>query len=86
MTTRRDPSTTHHNGSHGDFVTTAFEHEDYLWNGLPLRGLCGLCGLCGVHVGSTDPNHRVTSIVRGGRGVECVLRGDIHPTDAGPLR
>lgn len=48
----------------------------------PLRGLCGYCG---VSVDSRDPNHRVTSIVRGGRGVECVLRGDISADQGGPL-
>ena len=55
---------------------------EFFWNGEPLRGLCGHCG---VEVDSTDPNHRVTSIVRGGRGVECVLRADIHASQGGPL-
>lgn len=56
--------------------------QQFMWQGVPMRGLCGHCG---VQVDSTDPNHRVTSIVRGGRGVECVLRGDIPPEDGGPL-
>lgn len=47
--------------------------------------LAGLCGHCGITVDSTDPNHRVSSIVRGGRGVECVLRGDIAPWQGGLL-
>lgn len=64
-------------------MTARDDRDQYLWNGEPLSGLCGHCG---IHVDSTDPNHRVTSIVRGGRGVECVLRGDIHPRHAGPLR
>ena len=55
---------------------------EFFWNGEPLRGLCGHCG---IEVDSLDPNHRVTSIVRGGRGIECVLRGDIHSSQAGPL-
>ncbi|MFP5327754.1 MAG: hypothetical protein ACLGHT_09770 [Acidimicrobiia bacterium] len=61
-------------------MTTA---DEMLWNGEPLRGLCGHCG---IHVDSTDPNHKVTSVVAGGRGVECVLRGDIHPSEGGLLR
>lgn len=60
-----------------------FTRDDFMWNGTPLRGLCGHCQ---IQVDSTDPNHRVTSIVRGGRGVECVLRGDIRPIEGGPLR
>jgi hypothetical protein len=61
-----------------------FAQDDYrMWNGEPLRGRCGHCQ---IHVDSTDPNHRVTSIVRGGRGVECVLRGDISAAEGGPLR
>lgn len=57
--------------------------DEFMWQGEPMRGLCGHCQ---VDVDSFDPNHRVTSIVRGGRGVECVLRGDITPDEGGPLR
>lgn len=64
-------------------ATSAADREQYLWNGTPMRGLCGHCQ---IHVDSTDPNHRVTSIFAGGRGVECVLRGDIAASDGGPLR
>lgn len=62
---------------------TTYTDDEYHWNGALLRGLCGHCQ---IHVDSTDPNHRVTSIVRGGRGVECVLRGDIDPSEGGPAR
>lgn len=48
--------------------------------------LVGRCGHCGISVDNTDDNHRVSSILRGGRGVECVLRGDLHVSDAAPLR
>lgn len=62
--------------------------DQFMWDQpgvghVPLRGLCGYCG---VNVDSTDPNHRVTSIMHGGRGVECVLRGDIPAHLGGPLR
>lgn len=49
------------------------------------RSLHGSCSHCGMTVDNHEPNHRVTPILRGGRGVECVLRGDIHPMDAMPL-
>jgi hypothetical protein len=65
-------------------VKAQFGRDDYRqWNGELLRGRCGHCQ---IHVDSTDPNHRVTSIVHGGRGVECVLRGDIDPSEGGPAR
>lgn len=48
--------------------------------------LYGRCGHCKRVVDNLDENHRVTAIVRGGRGVECVLRGDIEAVQAGPLR
>lgn len=48
--------------------------------------LYGLCGHCLRVVDNYDRDHRVTSIVRGGRGVECVLRGDITRAEGGPLR
>lgn len=48
--------------------------------------LYGRCGRCERTVDNFDELHRVTSIVRGGRGVECVLRGDIEAVQAGPLR
>lgn len=47
--------------------------------------LWGHCGFCGIEVDNYDANHRVTSVMRGGKGVECVLRGDITPSDARPL-
>jgi hypothetical protein len=62
---------------------TTFTDDEYHWNGLPLRGLCRFCG---VIIDNTDPNHRITSILAGGRGVECVLRGDIDPSEGGPIR
>lgn len=51
-----------------------------------LEQMHGSCGHCGVTVDNREPNHLVTPIMDGGRGVECVLRGDIHPMHAGPLR
>jgi len=36
----------------------------------------GSCGHCQLIVTNDDPNHRVTPILKGGRGVECKLRGD----------
>lgn len=59
-----------------------YERDDFLWNGAPLKGRCGHCNRS---VDSTDPNHRVTSIVVGGRGVECVLAGEIPPEEGGRL-
>jgi hypothetical protein len=47
--------------------------------------LAGSCSHCQRRVDNHDEHHRVTSIVRGGRGVECVLRGDIRPGEAMPL-
>lgn len=38
--------------------------------------LWGMCGHCHRRVDNADPEHRVTPIVEGGRGVECKLRGD----------
>lgn len=38
--------------------------------------LYGSCSRCDRVVDNRDPNHRVTAIVEGGRGVECKLRGD----------
>lgn len=49
------------------------------------QSLAGRCGHCGILVDNHDPNHRVSSIMRGGRGVECVLRGDIRIDQAQPL-
>ncbi len=49
------------------------------------RSLYGRCGHCGITVDNFDGNHRITPILRGGRGVECVLRGDIEPREAAPL-
>lgn len=47
--------------------------------------LDGRCGHCHRPVDNHDELHRVSSIIRGGRGVECVLRGDIGHADAMPL-
>lgn len=47
--------------------------------------LHGSCGFCQRMVDSTDAMHRVSAIILGGRGVECVLRGDILPHMGGPL-
>lgn len=49
---------------------------------VPLRGSCGYCHRM---VDSTNPSHRVSAILMGGRGVECVLRGDLPAHLAGPL-
>lgn len=49
------------------------------------ESLYGRCGWCSRSVDNHDELHRVTSIVRGGRGVECVLRGDITSAEAQPL-
>lgn len=48
--------------------------------------LYGSCSHCQRRVDNRDDLHRVTSIMRGGRGVECVLRGDIEAHEGGPLR
>lgn len=47
--------------------------------------LYGSCSHCQRRVDNHDDLHRVTPIMRGGRGVECVLRGDIAPNEAAPL-
>lgn len=47
--------------------------------------LHGRCGHCQRRVDNHDELHRVSEIMRGGYGVECVLRGDIDPVDAQPL-
>jgi hypothetical protein len=44
------------------------------------------CSRCLKRVDNFDPDHRVSAIMRGGRGVECVRRGDIEPWQGGPLR
>ena len=49
------------------------------------RSLYGVCSYCQRNVDNYDPLHRVTRILRGGRGVECVQRGDIEPHEAQPL-
>ncbi|MES1975843.1 MAG: hypothetical protein V4472_25575 [Pseudomonadota bacterium] len=56
--------------------------EQFLWLGVSLDGFCSHCRR---NVDNYDDLHRVTSIVRGGRGVECCLRGDIVPQQAAPL-
>jgi hypothetical protein len=47
--------------------------------------LYGSCSYCHRRVDNHDENHRVSAIMDGGRGVECVLRGDIEPLLARPL-
>lgn len=47
--------------------------------------LYGSCSHCQRRVDNHDELHRVTSIIRGGYGVECVLRGDIRHSEAMPL-
>lgn len=47
--------------------------------------LSGSCSHCRRVVDNHDDNHRVSAILLGGRGVECVLRGDIQPLQAKPL-
>lgn len=49
------------------------------------RSMHGSCPHCNRMVDNHDELHRVSSVVRGGRGVECVLRGDITPGEAQPL-
>lgn len=49
------------------------------------KSLYGQCGNCQRLVNNHDPMHRVSGILAGGRGVECVLRGDIEPHEAMPL-
>lgn len=49
------------------------------------KSLYGQCGACDRLVTNHDPGHRVSAIMRGGRGVECVQRGDITPAEAMPL-
>lgn len=48
--------------------------------------LHGMCGHCQREVNNYDPCHRVSAILRGGKGVECVLRGDIESHEGGPRR
>ena len=50
------------------------------------ESLEGRCGWCNRNVDNFTDGHRVTSIVRGGRGVECYDRGDIHGGQAAPLK
>lgn len=47
--------------------------------------LYGWCSHCQRAVDNHDELHRVTAILRGGKGVECVLRGDIRHPDAMPM-
>jgi len=57
--------------------------DQYLYGDGSLEGRCGHCQR---RVDNYDDLHRVTSIMRGGKGVECALRGDILPHEAAPLR
>lgn len=47
--------------------------------------LHGVCSHCQRTVDNHNQHHRVTSIIRGGKGVECVLRGDITYQQACPM-
>jgi hypothetical protein len=47
--------------------------------------LYGSCSHCARRVDNHDEHHRVSAIMQGGRGVECVLRGDIASQQAMPL-
>lgn len=49
------------------------------------ESLYGKCSHCQRAVDNYDELHRVTSTMRGGRGVECVMRGDIDASQARPL-
>jgi hypothetical protein len=49
------------------------------------KSLSGSCSHCRRLVDNHDENHRVSAIMLGGRGVECVVRCDIHPSKAMPL-
>lgn len=49
------------------------------------QSLTGSCSLCRRTVDNHDPGHRVSAVMQGGRGVECVRRGDIPPERGGPL-
>ena len=56
--------------------------DEFMWQG---ESYYGSCSHCQRRVDNYDEAHRVTSIVQGGRGVECVLRGDIPYNLAQPL-
>lgn len=47
--------------------------------------LNGSCSHCQRNVDNHDEAHRVSSILRGGKGVECAIRGDIDWYLARPL-
>ena len=49
------------------------------------RSLYGRCSTCHRTVDNHDTAHRVSSIIRGGRGVECAERGDIGWHETMPL-
>lgn len=49
------------------------------------ESLYGSCSHCRRRVDNHDVSHRVTAIIRGGRGVECTWRGDIPAALAQPL-
>ena len=49
------------------------------------RSLYGRCSTCHRTVDNHDSAHRVSSIMRGGRGVECAERGDIPWSATMPL-
>lgn len=53
-------------------------------DGIP-RSLTGYCGHCRRTVDNHDAHHRVSSILHGGAGVECRLRGDLDAHDCRPL-
>lgn len=47
--------------------------------------LYGTCSHCQRVVDNHDDLHRVSGILDGGFGVECVLRGDIEGHEARPM-
>jgi len=49
------------------------------------QSLYGRCSTCHRTVDNHDSAHRVSSIIRGGRGVECAERGDIPWSATMPL-
>ena len=55
------------------FVKTEVDIDEMAKNDPDLDGFCGKCQRT---VDNHDPDHRVTAIVEGGRGVECKVRGD----------
>lgn len=59
------------------------EELDALEQRYPTNG--GICSQCQREVLVGDPEHRITPILEGGRGVECALRGDYVPAGRRPV-